>query len=110
MNRFLKILLVIVSTFLIVSCVSTQRSALLTAKQAKIVALRLANDTASKIYHCQPFRDGEPVRFVAGHYWVWTDLRGYGKVDFQVTVELAADGSTNSVEIKLLDSQRVSGP
>ena len=81
-----------------------EESASLTAEQAKTVAMRLANDKASTLYHCQPFRDGQPARFVTGQ-WFWVDLRGFGHGDIQATVQLAADGSTNSVDLRLLDSQ-----
>ena len=86
---------------------TAEKSASLTAEQAKTVAMRLANDKASALYHCQPFRDGQPARFVAGQ-WVWVDLQGFGHSDIQATVELAADGSTNSVDLKLLDSRNQS--
>ena len=76
----------------------------LTAEQAKAVALQLANDEASSLYHCQPFRDGQPVRVVAGH-WVWTEQRGFGQGDIQATVEFAMDGSTHSVDVQLLDNR-----
>jgi len=83
---------------------TAEKSASLTAEQAKTVAMRLANDKVSTLYHCQPFRDGQAARFVAGQ-WVWVDLQGFGHGDIQATVELAADGSTNSVDLKLLDSR-----
>jgi hypothetical protein len=85
---------------------TAEKSASLTAEQAKTVAMRLANDKAFRLYHCQPFRDGQPARFVAGQ-WVWVDQRGFGQGDIQATVELAADGSTNSVDLKLLDSRNL---
>jgi len=86
---------------------TAEKSASLTAEQAKTVAMRLANDKAFTLYHRQPFRDGQPARFVAGQ-WVWVDLQGLGHGDIQATVQLAADGSTNSVDLKLLDSQNQS--
>jgi len=66
--------------------------------------MRLANDKAFTLYHCQPFRDGQPARFVSGH-WVWVTQQGFGHSDFQATVELATDGSTNNVDLQLFDSQ-----
>jgi hypothetical protein len=86
---------------------TAEKSASLTAEQAKTVAMRLANDKALTLYHCQPFRDGQPARFVAGQ-WVWVDLQGLGHGDIQDTLQLAADGSTNSVDLKFLDSQNQS--
>jgi hypothetical protein len=87
---------------LLAGCTATvQRSAGLTAEQAQALAVQLASDKASALYHCQPFKSGEPARFVKGH-WVWVGLQGYGQGDIQATVELAADGATNSVDFKLL--------
>jgi len=103
-ERFMKISCIIISALLLVGCASKPHSASLTAEQAKSAAMRLANDKASAFYHCQPFRDGKPAQFVAGH-WVWVGRQGYGHGDFQATVELAADGSTNNVDLQLCDSQ-----
>ena len=83
---------------------TAENSATLAVEQAQTVALRLANEKAFTLYHCQPFRDGQPARFVGGQ-WVWVALQGFGHGDIQATVQLAADGSTNSVDLKLLDSQ-----
>jgi hypothetical protein len=90
---------------LLVGCnTSTRQGASLTAEQAKTVAMRLANDKASTLYHCQPFRDGQPAQFVAGH-WLWVARQGFGHGDIEATVELAANGSTNNVDLQLFDSQ-----
>ena len=83
---------------------TAEKSASLTAEQAKTVAMRLANDEASRLYHCEPFRDGQPARFVAGQ-WVWVDMQGFGHGDIQATVKLTEDGSTISVGLQLLDSR-----
>jgi hypothetical protein len=94
---------IIFSALLLVSCTSTHHTGSLTADQAEAVSIQLANEKASTIYHCQPFRDdGQPARVVAG-LWVWTELRGCGQVDLQATIELAMDGSTHSVDVQLLD-------
>lgn len=84
--------------------VSSRQSAPLTPEQAKIMATQLANEKAGAIYHSQPFQDGKPPSFIQGH-WIWRDTRGYGRGDIQATVELAADGSTNHVDLQLLVSQ-----
>lgn len=97
---------IIIFAFLLVGCASTHQSASLTAVQAQIVALRLANDKASTFYHRQPFHDGQPARFVADH-WVWTDKQAFGRGDLEATVELAADGSTNNVDLNLLDYENL---
>jgi hypothetical protein len=98
----MKIASIIIVTLLLVGCTSTRPSASLTAEQAKTVAMRLANDKADKLFHHRPFQDSQPAHFAAGR-WIWTDSHGVGLEDFQARVELAADGSTNSVDIKLLD-------
>jgi hypothetical protein len=99
-ERFMKSSCVIIFTLLLVGCAGTRQSASLTAEQAKTVAMRLANERAFTFYHCKPFRDDQPARLVAGH-WVWTDRQGYGHGDIQATVEIAADGSTNNVDLQL---------
>ena len=71
-----------------------------------MIALRLANDKASTVYHSQPFSSGQPAHFVNGR-WVWVGRQGYGRGDIEATVELAANGSTNSVDLKLLDNQQM---
>ena len=97
---------IIISALLLVGCANTRQSASLTAEQARTVALRLANDKAISLYHCRPFIDGQPAQFVEGH-WRWVERQGYGHVDFQATVALAADGSTNNVDLQLFDSQNL---
>jgi len=103
-ERFMKPSCIIIFALLLVGCASTHQSASLTADQAKTVAMRLANDKASTLYHCQPFRDGQSAQFVAGH-WLWVQQQGFGHGDIQATVEIAANGSTNNVDVQLLDSK-----
>ncbi|MGA9778240.1 MAG: hypothetical protein ACLPRE_13735 [Limisphaerales bacterium] len=98
----MRILAVMVVALLLVGCESSQQSAGLTAAQAGTLALRLANDKADALFHHRPFQDGQLAQFTAGH-WIWTDSHGAGLLQFQATVELAADGSTNIVDVKLLD-------
>jgi hypothetical protein len=95
---------IVIFALLLIGCTATHQSASLTADDAKVVAIRLANDKASTLYHCQPFRDGQPAQFVAGH-WLWVQQRGFGRGDIQATVQLAMDGSTNNVDLQLFDSQ-----
>ena len=99
----MKIPSILISAFLLVGCASSHQHASLTAQQAKSLAIRLANDKAFALYHCQPFQDGQPAHFVAGH-WIWTDQQGFGHGDVQAKVELAADGSTHDVDVQLFDS------
>jgi hypothetical protein len=88
---------------LLAGCESSQRNVPLTAEQAKILAMRLANDKADMLFHHRPFQGGQSAHFAAGH-WIWTDSRGVGILDYQATVDLAADGSTNNVAVQVLDS------
>ena len=89
------------------SCANPPARVSLTAEQASALARQLANERAFATYHCRPFRDDEPARFVSGH-WVWTEREGLGHLDIQVTVKLAKDGSGPQVDLKLFDSQSIS--
>jgi hypothetical protein len=99
----MKTSLVVVLAFILVGCESSRQSASLTTEQATTTAMRLANDKASTLYQHRPFVAGQPAQFVAGH-WLWDARQGYGLGDIQATVELAADGSTNNVDLHLFDS------
>lgn len=94
---------VIILALLLAGCASSPPGAGLTAEEAKALAMQFANEKAFRLYRVQPFRDGQAARFKAGR-WVWTDRRGVGHEDMQVTVELAADGSTNRVDLNVFDS------
>jgi hypothetical protein len=100
----MKTSLILVLAFILVGCESSRQSSSLTTDQATTTAIRLANDKASALYQHQPFVAGQPAQFVAGH-WLWVARQGFGRSDIQATVELAADGSTNSVSLQLFDSQ-----
>jgi hypothetical protein len=100
---------IIIFAFLFVGCASTHQSASLTGGQAKEVAMRLANDKASTLYHCQPFLIGQPAQIVASH-WLWSARQGLGHGDIQATVELSMDGSTNKVDLQVFESQEPSLP
>jgi hypothetical protein len=76
----------------------------LTADQADAFALQLANDKALKIYNFEPFQDVRTARFFQGH-WEWSQRQGFGHCDLEATVKLAPDGSTNAVDVRLLDNQ-----
>lgn len=80
---------------------SSNTPALLTAEQASSLALRLAYD---KVYaknnpREKPFIRDVQAHFMAGH-WVWTNSAFSGYAVILATVNLAADGSTNSVDVK----------
>ncbi len=100
----MKISFIVFCAFVLIGCASSRQSASLTAGQAKILAVQLANEKALTDYGCQPFRDGQPAHFVAGR-WIWTGQQGYGQGDIQAKVELASDGSTHNVELQLLDGR-----
>ena len=103
-THLMKTSIILVLAFILVGCESSRQSASLTADQAKTLAMRLANDKAATLYHSQPFVAGQPAQFVTGH-WLWVVRQGFGRGDIEATVELATDGSTNSVSLQLFDSQ-----
>lgn len=95
----------IIFALLLAGCKSSQpeSASSLTSAQATALAMRLANDKADALYHHRPFQDGRPAQFVTGK-WVWTDGCGVALLDYEASVKLAADGSTNSVDVQLLDN------
>lgn len=78
---------------------TTTATAALTDAQATRLATRLANDRAAVLFNCQPFHDGQPANLANGH-WHWKQLCAG---DYEATVELAANGSTNTVRVDWLD-------
>ena len=100
----MRTLSMIILPVLMLGCAKSPQSTLLTEVQAKAVAMRLANDESSKLYSCQPFREDRPARLEAGR-WVWKARGGVGLSDVEARVELAVDGSTNCVDLILLNSQ-----
>jgi hypothetical protein len=99
----MKTSLIIILAFLLVGCTGSGQRTSLTSEQAVTLALRLANDKADTVFHHRPFQGSQPARFEGGR-WVWTESRGAGIEEFQAHVEVSADGSTNSVDIQLLDN------
>jgi hypothetical protein len=102
----MKTSLILFLALLLAGCAGSRPGASLTAQQARLLALRLANDKALTIYHCQPFHADQLPQFMAGH-WVWTEQEGYGHSDLQATVELSADGLKHTVEVRLMDSRDI---
>jgi hypothetical protein len=100
----MKISFIVTLSLVLIGCESSRQSARLTAEQAKTLAMQLANEKTDALYHQQPFQDSQSARFEEGH-WIWSESRGFGAGDIQARVDLAADGSTNSVDIKLLDNK-----
>jgi hypothetical protein len=94
----------IIFAALLAGCASSQPKPgpSLTSTQATALALQLANDKADALYHHRPFQDGRPAQFVTGK-WVWSDGCGVALLDYQASVMLSADGSTNNVDVQLLD-------
>jgi hypothetical protein len=92
---------ILVFSLALVGCATSkqQPSPSLTDAQATQMATRLANNQADYLFHCQPFHDGRPANFTNGH-WRWTQLCSG---DYEATVELAANGSTNRVVVLWLN-------
>jgi hypothetical protein len=94
---------VIVLALLLAGCASAPPACGLTAEEAKALARQFANEKTFRLYRVQPFHGVQPAQFKEGR-WVWKDHRGVGHEDMEVTVELAPDGSTNRVDLKVFDS------
>ena len=87
-------------------CGTTKKpGSMLTAEQAQAMAMELANADALVIHHRQPFEKTQPAHFEQGR-WIWVAREGFGLGDIEAKVELAADGSTNHVELQVLDNQQ----
>jgi hypothetical protein len=84
-------------------CNTSEKRTALSAMQAQTLAVQLANDKADTLFHRRPFQGEQPAHLEHGR-WIWTDSRGVGLRDFRARVELAADGSTNFVDVILWDS------
>jgi hypothetical protein len=85
----------------------SRHSTRLAVEQAQSVEVHLANSKASRLYHRELFSSSSQApRFAQGR-WVWSDRQAYGAGDIEATVELAADGSTNSVDLKVLDNRAI---
>ena len=97
------------SAIFLAGCASYRQGPTLTADQATIMATQLANDKAFAFFHVRPFSDGQSAKF-KDNRWYWSDLRGYGSGDIHADVKLATDGSTNLVEVQLLDSRSLVRP
>jgi uncharacterized protein YcfL len=105
---FMKISWFIILALALVGCSSTPQTTTpstgLTSLQATTLAMQLANEKAAAAYNSRPFTKQEPILFLQGR-WLWIGREGYGQGDIQARVELAADGSTNSVALQLLSNQ-----
>ncbi len=73
------------------------------AAEATQMARSLANQQAMLLYHCEPFVSGPAALWTNGH-WLWRTRRGLGHGDIEAVVALASDGSTQSVQVLLLQS------
>jgi hypothetical protein len=97
----MKTALIATVALFLMGCVTSRQSASLNPEQATTMALKLANDKAQAVYHCQPFHDGVHVCFIRDR-WEWSAQTGMGTGDVEATVVLAEDGSTNQVSFQTL--------
>jgi hypothetical protein len=103
--RFMRTLHLVGFMFFLAGCSTSKRQEpTLSANQADALALKLANDKALIIYNWQIFQAARTARFAQGH-WKWIQRQGFGHCDLEATVKLAPDGSTNAVDVNLLDNQ-----
>lgn len=93
---------ILFAVLLLAGCENPRATAPFSPEQAGKVSLQLANDKADAVYHRRPFQGSQPAHYEAGR-WVWIDGHGVGTFDFQAKVELAANGSTNHVDIRVLE-------
>lgn len=91
-----------ISALLLAGCESSRTGTRLTAEQAETLSVQLANDQADFLYHRRPFEKKQPAQFENGR-WIWNGSHGIGLFDYEATVELAANGSTNNVDVRLTD-------
>jgi hypothetical protein len=100
----MKALFILMGALFLAGCASYRQGPTLTVDQATVMATQLANDKTFAFFHVRPFSDGQLAK-IKGDRWYWSDLCGYGSGDIHADVVLAADGSTNMVEVQLLDSR-----
>jgi len=99
----MKTLSIAISVLLLAGCESSRtNNTRITAEQAASQCVQLANDKADTTFHRRPFENKLPAQFEDGR-WVWNGSQGVGTLDYQAKVQLAADGSTNSVDVQLTD-------
>ena len=72
-------------------------------EEATRLACDAANQKARELYDCEPFGHERAAVVVDGR-WIWSDFRGRGRGDLEATVEFAADGSLQKVDVLWLDS------
>ena len=100
----MKSVAVFVLASVLVSCASPPRRAALTEEQATALAEKLANDKTSQIYRWSPAPENDPKANLVDGRWTWKTVRRNFHGDYSVTVGLALDGSTNSVDVKFMPS------
>jgi hypothetical protein len=98
--KYMKRPIVLLFALTLTGCRSLPPAGSLTPAQATALSVQLANTKAEVLYSHQPFQDGQPAKFEAGH-WVWSEKRGFGTADICAVVDLAEDGSTNNVSIEM---------
>ena len=95
----MKFVAVFLLAFVFVGCQSPPTRAALTEEQATSLAEKLASD---KIYNWSQAPELHPKADLVDGRWIWKTVRRNYHGDYSVTVGLAVDGSTNSVDIKFL--------
>jgi len=94
--------LIAISVLLLAGCESSGPNPRITAEQAAALSVQLANDKAESVYHRRPFENKQLAQFENGR-WIWKSSQGVGTLDYLATVELAANGSTNTADVQLRD-------
>lgn len=78
--------------------------AVLSAEEASVLAQRLANDEAERLYHVRPFLRNSPARWMSFR-WVWRERQGYGHADFEADVQFGPSAAGPVVKVILIESQ-----
>ncbi len=78
--------------------------AVLSAEEVSVLAQRLANDEAERLYHVRPFLRNSPARWMSFR-WVWRNRQGYGHADFEADVQFGPTADRPVVKVILIESQ-----
>lgn len=97
----MKTAMVFLFAFVFIGCGNPPKKAALTAEEAKTLAAKLAYEKAIETYHYNMFNTNFcPEAHLANGRWIWRNAGGHGAGAYYAVVELALDGSTNSVSVK----------
>lgn len=86
------------------SCSVSQRTAVLSEKEATLLAVQIANDEAMRLYQIKPFDTNRCEMECATNCWNWQALVGYGRSDMRGKVSFDLDGSNPMVHVEMLTS------